>query len=516
MRARRRVLPGFPFGGTSTTVQWQESSQNFAIAATAGLASATASGRDRRDPRGGVARSAEALVGPATLENPQPFSFQSGIGVISGWVCNAGSVDIVIDDFPAIPAAYGTSRNDTVGVCGDADNGFGLLFNWNIVGSGTHTLRARADGEEFAVVTFTVTTLGTEFLSGASGTLDVVAFPAGGSTTTLRWQESQQNFAISARSSSTTDQASDYLDSVESDDGAQGSTYSPGGAPVPGSGAPDTIQPARTFAFVVGDDVEPANQQVIPGGSNTFTIEFDTSAGAAAARRAVGSADAQQPVLIIAVQDASGAFLPGFFQFPLGSSAGIESLRFNYSQQLPAGDFSLAFATVANGVVGKYRSFPQHPVSAGTGTLQASLSWYPDQDLDLVLAEPGSGCPDDPDVCISFANRVGPFGGRLDLDSNRLCTIDGVNNENIFYPAGISPPAGVYRLFAGMSYSCDGRGAEATIIINRQGQRTALCVTYDASTAGTVFEVASFTYPPTSAVHVANTPFGVFVRLCGS
>ena len=31
----------------------------------------------------------------ATLENPPPGSFQSGIGVISGWVCNATLVEII-------------------------------------------------------------------------------------------------------------------------------------------------------------------------------------------------------------------------------------------------------------------------------------------------------------------------------------------------------------------------------------------------------------------------------------
>ena len=31
-------------------------------------------------------------------------------------------------------ATYGTERLDTVPVCGDTDNGFGLLFNWNNLG----------------------------------------------------------------------------------------------------------------------------------------------------------------------------------------------------------------------------------------------------------------------------------------------------------------------------------------------------------------------------------------------
>src|SRR5918992_2731893 len=89
----------------------------------------------------------------ALLENPQPASFQSGIGVISGWVCTATRVDIDFDNGAfTLQAAYGTSREDTRGVCGDADNGFGLLFNWNILGDGEHRVRALADGVEFANV----------------------------------------------------------------------------------------------------------------------------------------------------------------------------------------------------------------------------------------------------------------------------------------------------------------------------------------------------------------------------
>ena len=85
----------------------------------------------------------------AFLENPQPNSFQSGIGVISGWVCDAQRIDIELDGVRT-QAAYGTSRGDTRAVCGDDNNGFGLLFNWNLLGAGVHTVKAFADNQEFA------------------------------------------------------------------------------------------------------------------------------------------------------------------------------------------------------------------------------------------------------------------------------------------------------------------------------------------------------------------------------
>ena len=97
------------------------------------------------------------------LENPGLDSFQSGIGVISGWVCAADAVTIELNGAPQ-EAAYGTARGDTETLCGDSDNGFGLLFNWNLLGDGEHTVSAFVDDIELARTTVMVTTLGEEFL----------------------------------------------------------------------------------------------------------------------------------------------------------------------------------------------------------------------------------------------------------------------------------------------------------------------------------------------------------------
>ena len=132
----------------------------------------------------------------ATLENPQPDSFQSGIGVISGWACEATQIEIAFDGGAPTTAAYGTSRGDTQSVCGDTDNGFGLTYNWNLLGDGEHTVRALADGVEFATVTVTVTTLGAAFLKDKYERVLVQDFPESGTAVVLTWQEAQQNFVI--------------------------------------------------------------------------------------------------------------------------------------------------------------------------------------------------------------------------------------------------------------------------------------------------------------------------------
>jgi len=83
-------------------------------------------------------------VTPVCSGGAGPASFQSGIGVISGWVCEADTVEIELNGVPH-EAAYGTERVDTQGACGDTDNGFGLLFNWNLLGDGEYVVIATVD-----------------------------------------------------------------------------------------------------------------------------------------------------------------------------------------------------------------------------------------------------------------------------------------------------------------------------------------------------------------------------------
>ena len=132
---------------------------------------------------------------PGYLENPGANSFQSGVGLLSGWVCDADMVEIELNGMPQ-EAAYGTERLDTLRACGDTDNGFGLLFNWNLLGDGEHEVVAFVDGVELGRATVRVTTLGAEFLRGAEGECVVEDFPAMGRTVTLEWQQTSQNFVI--------------------------------------------------------------------------------------------------------------------------------------------------------------------------------------------------------------------------------------------------------------------------------------------------------------------------------
>ena len=132
------------------------------------------------------------------LENPRAGSYQSGVGVISGWVCEADIVEIEIND-ARHPVPYGTARLDTEDACGDVDNGFGLLFNWNLLGDGAHAVVAVVDGVELDRATITVTTLGEEFPEGLEGEYILEGFPDPDTSVVIRWEESLQNFVIIER-----------------------------------------------------------------------------------------------------------------------------------------------------------------------------------------------------------------------------------------------------------------------------------------------------------------------------
>ncbi len=176
------TLPNFPQTGKSVTVRWAEPHQNFVI---------VGSGQTQASTLQSV--QATAL---AHLESPQQGSYESGIGLIRGWICNASSVEVQIDGGNRQRVAYGSNRPDTADICGDTNNGFGYTVNWNLFGNGLHHVQVYADGVAFADVNFQVTTLGVEYLQGVSGEYTLPNFPQTGKSVTLRWTEPNQNFRI--------------------------------------------------------------------------------------------------------------------------------------------------------------------------------------------------------------------------------------------------------------------------------------------------------------------------------
>lgn len=141
-----------------------------------------------------------ALSDAATLGNPSNGGAYSGIGVISGWKCQAeGALTIVFNsDGNHIPLLYGSQRPDVLaaGACDHDRAGFVTIWNWGELGEGTHTAVAYDDGQAFARSTFTVATLGEAFVEGASGECTIEDFPSTGETATFAWNQNTQHLEL--------------------------------------------------------------------------------------------------------------------------------------------------------------------------------------------------------------------------------------------------------------------------------------------------------------------------------
>ena len=172
------TVPDFPTPGDSVTLVWQEARQHFVLT-------------DGRPPT----RFPSTVPGAPTgeLENPPPNTFQSGLGLLSGWVCDADEVTVEIDGQP-YPVPSGLPRPDTRAVCGDADNGFAKVFNWNALANREYAVAAVADGAVFDRATVQV--LAPDIPPEAEGQCTVPDFPAPGDSVTLTWQPDQQQFVI--------------------------------------------------------------------------------------------------------------------------------------------------------------------------------------------------------------------------------------------------------------------------------------------------------------------------------
>ena len=186
-------MKGEPFWDKhKKALQWNQSLQNFVIVPEDVL--------ELTPPRKGY-HNVAGLRG--YLENPAQGSNQSGISAITGWVCDAEEIIIKLNGTP-LKAGYGTIRTDTAGVCGDTDNGFSLLWNWNLLGDGFHSVEAFADGRKFASTQVRVTTLGEEFFTGSNASTYLLGphpsvggvFANGDRAIALQWVESLQNFVI--------------------------------------------------------------------------------------------------------------------------------------------------------------------------------------------------------------------------------------------------------------------------------------------------------------------------------
>ncbi len=124
--------------------------------------------------------------------------------------------------------------------------------------------------------------------------------------------------------------------------------------------------------------------------------------------------------------------------------------------------FADGFDEVGHPIVGATIAIPIQITEVLTGDVQVNINWDTANDVDLHVVDPTG-------FEIFYGQPSSPTGGRLDLDSNAACYIDGVNNENIYWPEG-GAPAGEYTVRADLWASCDGQGIRWRVTVVTGGE----------------------------------------------
>lgn len=175
------------------------------------------------------------------------------------------------------------------------------------------------------------------------------------------------------------------------------------------------------------------NSSVLAGGSNYVTVSSPVAA---------------QKVLV----GVSG--VSGYYEVPT-EVRGYDKNRIEYdfimiiNQNLTADEFTVTVAILdENGDISQTYDVTMEIIVAGTGRLQVSLSFDTPKDVDLHLFEPNG-------YHIYYGDRQSYNGGELDVDSNAGCSIDNINNENIFYGDNAYVEPGLYTVYVDMWENCN-------------------------------------------------------------
>jgi len=178
------------------------------------------------------------------------------------------------------------------------------------------------------------------------------------------------------------------------------------------------------------------NSTVLAGGTNPITVKTSENA----------------TDVIVGVKGESGYYtLPtqsGNNMTSREAMAVFASIQMLLGEDIPD-SFDLAFAAADDqGHVGEYKYLTVNLLDSGIGVLHVSLSWDQENDVDLHLIEPDG-------EEIYFGNRYSSTGGELDIDSNAACSIDGINNENIFYEDESEIDEGQYEVLVDLWSNCN-------------------------------------------------------------
>jgi hypothetical protein len=135
-------------------------------------------------------------------------------------------------------------------------------------------------------------------------------------------------------------------------------------------------------------------------------------------------------------------------------------------------------------------------IAAGTGGLQVSLSFDNEKDVDLYVVEPNGNVVyygDRGESRYDEATGQVVVAWGLDVDSNASCYIDGINNENVFYPREYIQ-SGTYQVWVNMYANCDNTIA-TNWVVTAVKEGTLINPTYGQNPRSGVFPVGTQSNP---------------------
>lgn len=215
---------------------------------------------------------------------------------------------------------------------------------------------------------------------------------------------------------------------LSSDDGSTAATYHTGAAPAAGAAAAPSA---------------PAAGSSVNGGSALIPL----SAGSAFT------------TVVVSIEG-----VDGYYELSLPTAASASDVVLGIAAVTGEGTLPVRVAVGTDGAVGAYAAQDLSIHHAGTGDVQISVSWSGASDVDLRVTDPSG-------ELIAFANPASASGGKLDLDSNSGCTIDGINSENVVWPAGHAP-RGSYHVTVVYYDDCSVARSDYVVTIAMAGHET--------------------------------------------
>ena len=152
-------------------------------------------------------------------------------------------------------------------------------------------------------------------------------------------------------------------------------------------------------------------------------------------------------------------------------------------------DFSIVVIASDDSGVGPPQVHDFELIEVGTGSVQVSLSWDVDSDVDLHVIDPNG---DE----VYYSRRSVPSGGTLDLDSNAGCSVDRIRNENVTWPEG-EAPSGTYTVRVDYWSSCSVSETSYVVTMTYGGQQQVFDGSFtgpgDRGSAGSGRTIGTFT-----------------------